>query len=143
MSLFRNIPWKNVAIGGGIAAVIVGGGLWAYRRYNSSGGTPAPIVTPDSVVTVPEPVTDPREEQVEEPAEATSNAAMDLEATTEDGPENNTVPNPDPFTPIGDGEERQYSIVPVNVSQASMIPLVGNGSMLRLAAAANSYEDEE
>ncbi|KAG8275223.1 hypothetical protein J6590_090990 [Homalodisca vitripennis] len=45
--------------------------------------------------------------------------------------------------PIGDGEERKYSIVLANASEASMIPLVGSGSRLMLAAAADMHEDEE
>ncbi|KAG8251318.1 hypothetical protein J6590_082130 [Homalodisca vitripennis] len=55
-----------------------------------------------------------------------------------------TTPSPSTsYIPIGDTEERQYSNVPANESQASMIPLMRIGSKLRLSAAIDVYEADK
>ncbi|KAG8251320.1 hypothetical protein J6590_082132 [Homalodisca vitripennis] len=47
------------------------------------------------------------------------------------------------YKPIGDTEERQYTIVPANESQASMIPLVRSIYRLRISAAVDVLKDDE
>ncbi|KAG8257506.1 hypothetical protein J6590_049293 [Homalodisca vitripennis] len=97
----------------------------AYRKYLS---TDEPLLLP-----VPGPVADPPDSDPDFGPEAAANA----------GPVNNTLPTPAPSTddlPIGDGEKRQYTIIPANASEASLIPLVGSGSRHRLSAAKDEYE---
>ncbi|KAG8251321.1 hypothetical protein J6590_082133 [Homalodisca vitripennis] len=47
------------------------------------------------------------------------------------------------YMTIRDTDERQYSIIPANKSQASMIALVGSGSRLRFSAVVDVHEDDD
>ncbi|KAG8251317.1 hypothetical protein J6590_082129 [Homalodisca vitripennis] len=59
-------------------------------------------------------------------------------------PKSYHIPSPSTSNvPIGDRQERQYSNVPANESQASMIPLVRIRSKLRLSSTIDVYEADE
>ncbi|KAG8251319.1 hypothetical protein J6590_082131 [Homalodisca vitripennis] len=80
-------------------------------------------------------ITDPPMEEVEE-TEAAASAHLCTQKLPPLSPSTS-------YIPIGDTEERQYSNVPANESQASMIPLMRSGSNLRLSAAIDVYEADK
>ncbi|KAG8251316.1 hypothetical protein J6590_082128 [Homalodisca vitripennis] len=80
-------------------------------------------------------LTDPPKEEVEEPV-----AAASAHLCTQKLPHPLSV---NEFMPIRDTDESQYSIVPANESQASLIPLVRSGSRLRFSAAVDVHEDDD